>query len=192
MYPYRITLNAKGYGDGDTKLRKLYDSAHLLNAYIMSQFPEVNNKSVMRVSIHKQKIMLYIATYDVFAQMVTAWPDRVIEINGPISQHHIELLLDSECKVQLVNHPWYHLFNLRVVVTGPSHLANFWAFSQAMKQNLENCKCVNINHSAGVFWYSIYTDYDEFMAYRGLFSLAYPGTTLEMTRCFVVDDKYLS
>lgn len=200
LYPYRLILNAKGYGN--KKNKRVRGCANLLIEELRSCFPSAFDKDVMRVAHQKQRVIMYIASHDVLEIMAGAWHDRVVEVAGPINNYHIELLTDPECDTVLTEHKWYHLFNMRVrldinCTRTPIPAKQYQEqLVQTLKQNLENFKCIMdpMHTWGGGTGFTFYTDHAEFTAFRGLFKLAFPEEcfAVEMARCFVNDDKYLS
>lgn len=186
QYPYRIIINAKGYGPN--RIKKREGCGKLLVEELKSCFPGATNIEVMRVTIRGQHVMIYCASHDVFEHLAGVWADRVIEITGPITNHHIELLEDPHCDCYVLDRLWYNQYNFRVLVHG-GDIALYKDAKAFLISGLENFKCYGNEIEHG---FTFYADHAEFMKVWGLFTLAFPAVKMEMVRGFVNDTQQLN
>lgn len=180
QFPYKLVVKPSAYTGH-------FRAQQLINA-LKALLPAANDKSLIRIAIHDKQVFLYIRNFSDFEYIEALYHDKIMQVCGPISNYHIELLTDPLCKVKLLDHLWYYQYNLRVDVSGyATHSeAQIDQLADTLSKNLTNYKLLGKpKYSAFTF----YTDYDEFVQFMGIFELLLsPTIQKQMLRGFVIPD----
>jgi hypothetical protein len=183
VYPYKVKF------DFLSSSKKTKTTVNRYISAVQLCLSAVDFRAGQRTGAKKSCMSLYVKSVDDIKVLIVLFGESIVDISGPVSDQHLETLLDTRFKREIRKSLWFNQYNCKVFVMIPHHA---WRQGDSINNVIDDIsQQITIRVDEKLYrykqdlWTDFYCDFDEFAMILPFIKISNPSSVFRATKCIL-------